>query len=99
MRVWPGLTREDVEQLATHYSQTVEKVHEIAHERYPDDQHEAAQLFRRAIENVRAALILNLQERGCPPEQLDEWLAAIMNAAERTTDQTDNGSAVTCIDD
>jgi hypothetical protein len=80
--VWPGLTREDVEQLATDHSLTIEKVREIAHEKYPDDEHEAARLSQRAPENVRAALIVDLKERGCRPEQVDGWFA-FMKAAER----------------
>ena len=47
MSVWPGLTREEVEQLATDYSLTVERVRALAHERYPDDKHEAEQLYPR----------------------------------------------------
>ena len=88
MGVWPGLTREDVEQLAADYSLTVEKVREIARERYPDDEHEAAQLAQRATVNVRNAILAELKERGCPPEEVEDWLTAILQAAEADVGET-----------
>jgi len=87
--VRPGLTRDDVEQLARNYSQRIEKVRAIAHERYPDDDHEAARLSQRAVQNVRTALIAELKESGCPPEEVQGWLTAILQAAERPSGQTD----------
>jgi hypothetical protein len=83
MSAWPGLAREDIEQLATNYCLTIEKVREIAHETYPHDEHEATQLSQRATENVRAALLIDLKERGCPPEEVHGWIALITEAAER----------------
>ena len=70
MSIWSGPTREEVEQLAADYSLTVDRVRALAHERYPDHEHEAEQLIQRATQNVRNALLLDLKERGCPPEQV-----------------------------
>jgi len=80
MSAWPGLAREDVEELAANYSLTMERVRAIANERYPDDEHEAEQLIQRATQNVRYALLLELKERGCPGEEVESWLRAILQA-------------------
>jgi hypothetical protein len=90
MREWPGLAREDVEELAANYWLTVEKVREIAREMYPDDEYEAAQLSQRATDNVRTALVVDLKERGCPPEEVEGWLTAITKGPVRPTGQTDD---------
>ena len=82
MSAWPGLAREDVEELAANYSLTMERVRAIAHERHPDEEQEAEQLIQRATQNVRNALLLELKERGCPPEEVESWLRAILQAVE-----------------
>jgi hypothetical protein len=92
MGVWPGLTREEVEEFAAAYLLTVEKVRAIAQEKYPDDEHEAESLSQRATRNLRASLIADLKESGCPPEEVEGWVTAILQAAERPTDQTSSPS-------
>jgi len=82
MSAWPGLAREDVEELAANYSLTIERVRAIAHERYPDDEHEAEQLIQRATRNVRNALLLDLRERGCPLGEVEAWFRAILHTVE-----------------
>jgi hypothetical protein len=85
MSVWPGLTHEDVEELASTYLLTIEKVRVVAHETYPDDEHEAETLSQRAVHNVRASLVALLKESGCPPEEVEGWMTTILQAAERPT--------------
>ena len=85
MSEWAGLTREEVEELAAAYFATLKKVHSLAHEKYPNDIHDAEQLFQRAAQNVRNNLMANLRERGCPAEEVDEWMTMIMKAAEHDT--------------
>ena len=63
------------------YTLTIERVRELADERYPDDQNEAHQLYERATHNVRNALLADLRERGCPPEEMEDWLTTILQAA------------------
>jgi|SoiMethySBSTD1v2_1073268.scaffolds.fasta_scaffold3335606_1 hypothetical protein len=88
---WPGLPREEVEELAANYTLTIERVRELADERYPDDQNEAHQLYERATNNVRNALLADLRERGCPPEEMEDWLTTVLQAAAKRANQ-DNDS-------
>ena len=85
MSGWAGLTREEVEALAADYFTTLKKVHSLAHEKYPDDIHDAEQLFQRAAQNVRNNLMADLRERGCPAEEVDGWMTMIMKATEHDT--------------
>src|SRR3954464_8172114 len=92
MGEWAELAREEVEELATAYWLTIEKVRILADEKYPDDRHESEQLFRRASQNVRAALFKDLADRGCPPNELDSWVATILQEAERLRSDGDSGA-------
>jgi hypothetical protein len=78
---WAGFSPEDVDQLAVNYAPTVEKVRELADEKYSDDPHDAHQLYQRAPQNVRNALFRDLKERGCPPEEIEGCLRTILQAA------------------
>ena len=93
MAEWAELAREEVEELAAAYWLTIEKVRTLADEKYPDDRHEAEQLFRRASQNVRTALATDLSQRGCPPEEVDSWVATILQQAERLRSEGDSGEA------
>jgi hypothetical protein len=84
---WPGLPREEVEELAANYTLTLQRVRELADERYPDDQNEAQQLYKRATHNVRNALLADLKERGCPPEEMEDWLTTILQAAAKRANE------------
>jgi hypothetical protein len=84
---WPGLPREEVEELAANYTLTIERVRELADERYPDDQNEAHQLYERATHNVRNALLADLRERGCPPKEMEDWLTTILQAAAKRANE------------
>jgi hypothetical protein len=84
---WPGLPREEVEELAANYTLTLQRVRELADERYPDDQNEAQQLYERATHNVRNALLADLKERGCPPEEMEGWLTTILQAAAKRAEE------------
>jgi len=88
---WPGLPREEVEELAANYTLTMERVRQLADERYPDDQNEAHQLYERATHNVRNALLADLKERGCPPDEMEDWLTMILQAAAKRANE-DNDS-------
>src|SRR5690349_1168615 len=94
MAEWSGLAREEVEELATAYRLTIDRVRTLADEKYPADKNEAEQLFRRASQNVRTALIEDLSQRGCPQEEVESWLVSILQEAERL--RSDDNAATIC---
>jgi len=76
-----------VEELAANYTLTIGRVRELADERYPDDENEAQQLNERATHNVRNTLLAHLKERGCPPEEMEDWLTTILQAAAKRANE------------
>ena len=91
MSEWAGLSPKDVEQLATNYALTIERVRALAHERFPDDQHEAEQLIQRATQNVRNAFLEHLKECGCLADEAEAWLSAIVQCDEAPLLESNRG--------